>query len=216
MGIVARCPNGHRIKVKDELAGRKGICPTCSARFRIPRKDSAPEATADSPAGALDRPPMARVVSLDPLALMALPKAYALDEADAVDTAEPLVELSDAVPDFAPADSDAAVAGFAGAEESVDESIDDVAGDDTLTDDASANEAQPLHAALDERPDLAWCVAVRGGAPSAPLDTEALRTWLESGEASVDHVVWRQDWPEWRPIQDVFPDAVPPGPPGWP
>lgn len=36
MGIVAYCPNDHRVKVKDTLAGKKGICPTCGARFRIP------------------------------------------------------------------------------------------------------------------------------------------------------------------------------------
>ncbi len=36
MGIVAYCPNDHRVKVKDNLAGKKGICPTCGARFRIP------------------------------------------------------------------------------------------------------------------------------------------------------------------------------------
>jgi len=35
MGIVSHCPNGHRVKVKDHLAGRKGICPSCGARFRI-------------------------------------------------------------------------------------------------------------------------------------------------------------------------------------
>jgi hypothetical protein len=36
MGIIAYCPNDHRVKVKDALAGKKGICPTCGARFRIP------------------------------------------------------------------------------------------------------------------------------------------------------------------------------------
>lgn len=51
MGIVAYCPRGHRVKVKDELAGRKGICPQCAARFRIPEKGT--------------ELPLARVVSLD-------------------------------------------------------------------------------------------------------------------------------------------------------
>jgi hypothetical protein len=36
VGIVSFCPQGHRVKVKAHLAGRKGICPTCGARFRIP------------------------------------------------------------------------------------------------------------------------------------------------------------------------------------
>lgn len=41
MGIVAHCPHGHRVKVKDFLAGKKGICPTCGSRFRIPLANTA-------------------------------------------------------------------------------------------------------------------------------------------------------------------------------
>lgn len=36
MGIVAYCPNQHRVKVKEDLAGKKGVCPTCGVKFRIP------------------------------------------------------------------------------------------------------------------------------------------------------------------------------------
>lgn len=63
MGIVAFCPSGHRIKVKDHLAGRKGICPTCGSRFRIPWA-----AAATVPAGSFPPAagmPLAAVVSLD-------------------------------------------------------------------------------------------------------------------------------------------------------
>lgn len=66
MGIVAFCPQGHRVKVKDQLAGRKGICPTCGSRFRIPR-----ESVAEPPAPL----PLARVVVLDPVVIATLPRA---------------------------------------------------------------------------------------------------------------------------------------------
>lgn len=203
MGIVAFCPNGHRFKVKDELAGRTGVCPTCSARFRIPRKDAATPAPPRPTA--LNGPPTARVVSLDPRVAAALPVAVALDDADTVDALEPAVDVADAGPDFAPVEDVAAVVEVADDEAAVDEPTDD-----------QAHDALPVHAALDEQSGLAWCVAVRGGAPSAPLDADAMRTWLDSGAASTDHVVWRQDWPEWRPLQDVFPEALPPARPGWP
>jgi hypothetical protein len=36
MGIRLRCPNGHKIHVKSFLAGRRGVCPHCGARFEIP------------------------------------------------------------------------------------------------------------------------------------------------------------------------------------
>jgi hypothetical protein len=85
MGIVAFCPQGHRVKVKDEFAGRKGICPECGTRFRIPLESSpaplassgpAPAAApaATSPSGT----PVARIVSLDPDLAATLPRAIPL------------------------------------------------------------------------------------------------------------------------------------------
>jgi hypothetical protein len=89
MGIVAYCPNQHRVKVKDELAGRKGICPTCGVRFRIPRTSQpepaaglAPVPAAVAPAASAapsppDRP-VAEIVSLDPDLAATLPRALPL------------------------------------------------------------------------------------------------------------------------------------------
>jgi hypothetical protein len=36
MGIKFHCPNGHKLNVKAFLAGKKGVCPKCGTRFRIP------------------------------------------------------------------------------------------------------------------------------------------------------------------------------------
>jgi hypothetical protein len=36
MGIRFYCPNGHKLNVKAFLAGKRGICPHCDARFEIP------------------------------------------------------------------------------------------------------------------------------------------------------------------------------------
>ncbi|MFM8378379.1 MAG: DUF4339 domain-containing protein [Planctomycetia bacterium] len=55
MGIVAFCPRGHRINVKDSFAGRKGLCPTCGAKFQIPAAGSGepPPAAAGLPTARL-------------------------------------------------------------------------------------------------------------------------------------------------------------------
>jgi hypothetical protein len=37
MSIRVMCPNGHVLNVKDDLAGRSGLCPTCKARVQIPK-----------------------------------------------------------------------------------------------------------------------------------------------------------------------------------
>lgn len=96
MGIVAICPNGHRIKVKDELAGRKGVCPTCAARFRIPRKEAPADADPSREVNA--SLPTARAVSLDPVVVATLPAATPLD--DAAPAHGRGAEVTDDQPDF--------------------------------------------------------------------------------------------------------------------
>ena len=77
MGIVSFCPQGHRVKVKDTLAGKKGICPTCGARFRIPRASAEPPPAATAGAAPL---PLAAIVSLEAAMAERLPRALPIDQ----------------------------------------------------------------------------------------------------------------------------------------
>jgi hypothetical protein len=36
MAIEFKCPNGHKLKVKDTSAGKTGRCPVCNALVRVP------------------------------------------------------------------------------------------------------------------------------------------------------------------------------------
>ena len=95
MGIVAYCPHGHRLKVKDDLAGRKGICPECGTRFRIPLESqpeptvsaAGPEAAAavSPPAPSRTGRPVATVVSFDAELAATLPRALPLAPPDTDD-----------------------------------------------------------------------------------------------------------------------------------
>lgn len=93
MGIIAFCPHGHRMKLKDQLAGRKGICPECGARFRIPQASESgpsggpeigPSASRAEPIAAAPAAtsssglPVGRIVSLDPDLAATLPRALPL------------------------------------------------------------------------------------------------------------------------------------------
>ncbi len=40
MGIRFLCPNGHKLNVKAFLAGKRGVCPDCGARFTIPQRST--------------------------------------------------------------------------------------------------------------------------------------------------------------------------------
>jgi hypothetical protein len=74
VGIVSFCPQGHRIKVKDHLAGKKGVCPSCGARFRIPLASVA----TPTPASASTALPEATIVSLDATIAARLPRVLLL------------------------------------------------------------------------------------------------------------------------------------------
>jgi hypothetical protein len=56
MGIRFTCPNGHKLNVKEYLAGKRAVCPHCGAKFTIPSAEpgaaAAVEGTpAEMPAG---------------------------------------------------------------------------------------------------------------------------------------------------------------------
>lgn len=182
MGIVAHCPMGHRMKVKDHLAGKKGVCPTCGATFRIPR----PEPAAAPLANGL---PVAAVVSLDHELAATLPPALALaptvSSPNAAQPVEPRRDLPAMA--FDPLEPDAEVI---------------VAVDDLSAASIPAVIAEATHAS--------WCVAVPGGEASSAMSGEAILEWLGTGDATGAELVWRSDWSEWRPIGEVFPDHLPP------
>jgi hypothetical protein len=50
MGIRFNCPNGHKLHVKEYLAGKRGVCPNCGAKFTIPQVDQPPGTEAESTA----------------------------------------------------------------------------------------------------------------------------------------------------------------------
>lgn len=191
MGIVAYCPQGHRVKVKDQLAGKKGLCPICGTKFRIPVPDAAPQAGAaviepgavppDAVAGG-DRTglPWARMLSLDAAIVVTLPRATAWD-------ATAVVGPHAAEATAAPPDPPAAHPPVAHA--------------------PAAPPRRPLHPLIAEREDLAWSIAYPGGEPSAPLPAEAMQDWLDTRQATGDEVVWRADWPQWLPVRQVFPEC---------
>jgi hypothetical protein len=196
MGIVAYCPNGHRVKVKDEFAGRKGVCPECQARFRIPRGDAAGGGAARRAEGYR----VARVVSLDPAVAAGLPRAVAV---------APTAGAPGSAQVGQPAAPRAAAVGAGGGVQ--------VGRPAAPGADAAARQGgQPaartsLHPALAERPELTWSVAVPGGEASAPMSAEAMQSVLDAGGLTGAELVWREGWADWVSIRLVFPECLPAG-----
>jgi len=166
MRIVAHCPNGHRVKVKDHLAGGLGRCPTCGIAFYIESESELP---------------VARLLALDPAVVATLPRARPLGQANAP------APVAAADPPAAPGVDQRGISPAAQQAP------------------AAAPPPPALHESIAERPDLTWCIAFPGGEPTEPLDAQTMQAWLDGGHATGTEVVWRADWPEWRPVQDVFP-----------
>lgn len=52
MPIHLNCPNGHALRVKDNLAGQSGTCPTCGTTFVVPAQPSQEAPAAARPVAA--------------------------------------------------------------------------------------------------------------------------------------------------------------------
>lgn len=81
MGIRFYCPNGHKLHVKQFQAGRRGICPHCEVRFRIPREGT-PTAVSRNLIRADRLPPRSSVLRSEP----GPPRQDAVGDAPAAET----------------------------------------------------------------------------------------------------------------------------------
>lgn len=198
MGIVCHCPNGHRVKVKDYQAGKRGLCPTCGAKFSIPAAGGPEHNGAPRPDGtpgsddAAGEPslPLARFVPLDPAVIATLPRAAPFGAARAAAAATAAAAEQVSLEPFA---------------ETMPLGADPLAAEKTTPWSAEV-EVPALHAAIAERPDLSWRIAYPGGEASEPVDATTMQEWLAGGQAEGVELVWRADWPEWLPVRDVFPE----------
>jgi hypothetical protein len=86
MGIRFSCPNGHKLNVKEHLAGKRGVCPACGAKFIIPAAgQSAPSA------GQLPSAPAAPAQGEMPRADASTSASIVIAATDAPPTSEPAV-----------------------------------------------------------------------------------------------------------------------------
>lgn len=191
MGIVCHCPNGHRVKVKDQQAGKRGLCPTCGAAFRIPQLSR--------PADAIQPElPLAQLLPLDPAVVATLPRAVPVGTARAAET------RVDPQPHGVPQHSVDPKQ-----HEPTEQQVEPIAAEVEPVGEPAA--VLELHAAIASRPDLSWRIAYPGGAASEPVDAVTMQEWLAGGQAEGTELVWRADWAAWLPVQEVFPEFFPGG-----
>lgn len=190
MGIRAICPNGHELHLKSFLAGKKGICPKCGAKFRIPDggdDDDSPTpgaATAAKVAPATVTP--ATVAARAPAATRPLAKPGLGGAFE-----EPIDDL---------------LHGGADAESMLTSTrVEKPASQPTATRVvAPKSSPQPAAVVLSEAPEAAWYMQLAKGERFGPTKAPEMQSWLEQGRVPVDALVWRQGWSDWKTAGLVF------------
>lgn len=197
MGIKFRCPNGHKLNVKEidpatgrRVVGKVGYCPKCGARFRIPPGGQAVPEPSDS--SILD----------DPAPLTAPDDSGAL------------------VPAHGPAVADRVRASTTGMRAAANESLKSSESGRAPRVGAGGNHAQaatapapsssfrsaaPRWPALEEAPEAIWYVRPPMGGQYGPARGDVMRQWLLEGRVPDDALVWREGWPDWVAAGSVFP-----------
>jgi hypothetical protein len=77
MGIRFLCPNGHKLNVKSDLAGKRAICPDCGAKLVVPAVGMSPS---ESSLQNIRTTSGAAVVVAAPIAPTAAPSAAATEQ----------------------------------------------------------------------------------------------------------------------------------------
>lgn len=172
------------MNVKSELAGKKGRCPRCEAKIDIPA-ESSPWA---KPAGGTRQ---AAAAPTAPASVPAAPSAP-VEGGAASPVAAPvqapgggLVADAEQTTIYQPQPTAAPVGAVAAADP------------------------------IAEAPQMQWYVTPPGATSQyGPASGEEFRGWIQEGRVTADSLVWRQDWPDWRPASTVFPQL--PSPPAGP
>jgi hypothetical protein len=202
MGIRFRCQAcTNKVNVKDFLAGKRGICPKCGARFTIPEQ-SEPEflATPDDPEPETTLPAPAAI----PANVMGTPQQTGWPTAapmapNAGHSSQLSSAPSYAAPQYsnpqpaapqqpaAPYQNSMPIPGF-------------------HADPVSAGPRDPFS----EAPAAQWYVRHASGQQYGPAPAPTMQKWLAEGRVPGDGMVWREGWGDWQVASLVFPQLAAP------
>ena len=197
MGIRFYCPNGHKLNVKAFLAGKRGICPFCGAKVRIPAESTLDPGKKGGPGENGAAANSNHTPATEPLTAGDLVPPSELERASSsganespsladqpAPAQEPVVSIE--LQDEAAVDEDNPVSG--------------------LGTPPKLPQAKPLpDDPLDEAPDAVWYVRVSDGEQYGPATAGVMRQWMVEGRIGCDCLVWREGWRDWREAFDAFP-----------
>lgn len=214
MGIRFHCPNGHKLNVKAFLAGKKGVCPDCGVKLRIPDRsepgldsgiDEEKQAVA-KPAPALPAPKP--VAAPAPVAVMAAPLPSAPTPAMIPQgvprpsgIATPVMPAGGYAPVSAPPPMPAMMPAAPSPYAAPMPGRGPQPPPPPIAPPAPPGTRDPIA----ENPLATWFVRPPSGGQFGPARGEVMRKWLTEGRVTADSLVWREDWIDWLAATEVFP-----------
>lgn len=216
MGIRFHCHHcRYELHVKDFQASKRGRCPECQGKFRIPPHDAELSLEVDSPAPLLvttaSTPnPTTRVVKSSGTA-QEPKKPAARSESQPIAQDRSPVDKSGT----RTASENSKLPANTTVEKSVvGKSAAAVAGTQTPTTQPASIPTEPhpptaqpqLPAAIATYPQATWHVRPASGGEYGPAPAETMGQWLIQGRVARDALVWRDDWPEWQIASEALSD----------
>jgi hypothetical protein len=201
MGIRFSCHGCAKpLNIKNDLAGRRGVCPECKIRFRIPLSDAEFSTPVEEPRSASET----SADAVERLATQPISSAKGRRDAEpAGDVAQSVATVGNQAsmevqaagvaatnPDLAPKS----------AEEFTPASSPKVeTSPSRLT---ASDEFDPLGG----DPTATWYVRPPSGGQYGPADAVALKGWISEGRVAKTALIWRDGWPQWREAAEAFPE----------
>lgn len=196
MGIRFACHVcERRLNIKKELAGKRGICPVCAARIRIPLADTDKSTPVDEakPVAAAAAPAAVSSATASPIAAAPQPVASRASVEVASQPSTPMpVEQKYRTPASA-----------------VSQPTAETLNDDLLVEHSPVPEKGSETSSLDlltEENEATWYVRPPSGGQYGPATTEVLRHWIQEGRVASNALLWREGWPQWRDAADALPE----------
>jgi uncharacterized protein DUF4339 len=205
MGIKFTCPHCNTaLNVKSELGGKRGRCPSCQQKIEIPTES---KAGAAAPTAAATQPgpsaPSVAAPRAGAESSAGTPAAFSPPtESPAADHLEsfPALQTTTGQPGGQQAGAQAAPAAQTAAVTQPAAAAQPAAGIQPAVGTAPVD-------AISESPQLQWYVMPPGATSQyGPAVGEEFRAWIKEGRVTADTLIWRQDWPEWKPAGMVFPE----------
>ncbi|MEM6689536.1 MAG: GYF domain-containing protein [Planctomycetota bacterium] len=178
MGIRFACHAcGKPLNIKNELAGKRGVCPECKIRFRIPMVDSATSEPLESDASNSGVVETAASVSDQP-------------EPNAAAVADPTPVSNGSTP----------------ASEAPNQALNHSTATNSATSTAnSRGDALAQSSVSNGEGPASWYVRPPSGGQFGPASEEVLQQWLMEGRIIAESLLWRPGWEQWRAAHEVLP-----------